>query len=179
MELIPGEHRIRWVLEKAAALTEGGASPVSGQVLPTGRFFPDRFDKTDPHGSIERIVARVVKLAGMTEFDIDAGLNAGGSEVGGGCSSGACSPSSAAADPRRVVPRLNGGYRLQVSPAEVGQPVGLLTGIVRGVSHVFLKESHLDECFEGPEYEWGIDLTGALLGFGSLLGNGAYQYRKG
>ena len=41
---LPAELQLRWLLRRTAKLLELGAEPVNGLILPTGDFFPDKFD---------------------------------------------------------------------------------------------------------------------------------------
>ncbi|MEM6791662.1 MAG: hypothetical protein AAF928_12820 [Myxococcota bacterium] len=181
-QLLPREDRIHWILDKGARLLRGGAEPVSGLVLPTGTCFPDRFDGSP--GSVHRLLRRVVKHAGLSDLKIEGRLVApdgDGPDGGGGCASGACGTGAApgrTGTVPRVEPRGN-GYRVNILANELGNPIVLLTAMVRGVGHIFLQEAGLASTFGREDYEHGIDLTGVWLGFGTLLTNGAYVYRKG
>jgi hypothetical protein len=180
-ELLPREERIHWVLEKAARLIAGGAEPVSGLVTPTGKSFPDAYDGSP--ASIDKLLRRVTKHAGLSDLDVRANVvvpNDGGGGGGGGCSSGACGVGGGggAADVKRVEERGD-GYVVNIIANELTNPIILLTAMVRAVSHIFLGEADLRTVFGRADYDHGIDLCGALLGFGTLLGNGAYIYRKG
>ena len=70
-------------------------------------------------------------------------------------------------------------FTVNVVVNELGNPVILTTAMVRAVSHIFMKEADLYPSFQRSDGEHGIDLVGVMLGFGSLLANGAYVYRKG
>jgi len=177
-QLLPQEERIHWILDKTARLLEGGAEPVSGIILPTAERFPDKFDKSPE--SIHVLLKRVAKHAGLNHVGIQGNLvvpeeGAGG---GGGCASGAC---GIPATPQKLqrVEKTNKGYTVNIISNELGNPVILLTAMVRAVGHIFLQEADLSHHFNRKDYEPAIDLTGVLLGFGTLLCNGAYVYRKG
>jgi len=45
-ELLPHEDKIRWILERSAEFHDAGIEPVAGLVLPTGKFFPDHFERS-------------------------------------------------------------------------------------------------------------------------------------
>ena len=80
---------------------------------------------------------------------------------------------------RRVEERGEDAFTVNVVVNELGNPVILTTAMVRAVSHIFMKEADLYPSFQRSDGEHGIDLVGVMLGFGSLLANGAYVYRKG
>jgi len=151
---------------------------VSGLVLPTGEFFPDHFDGSEK--AVRRLLARVVRLVGLS--DIEIGLNLprpddrGG--AGGGCSSGACGSGAPTVAQVKRVEETDDGYRIAILPQEVGHTTALTTAMIRAVSHIFLREADLYEAFDVKEAELGIDLAGTMLGFGALLCNGAYIYSK-
>lgn len=173
--MLPQPERLRWIVEQTARVVEGGAEPVSGLVLPTSKFFPDRFDRTEE--SVVRLLKRVLKLAGLSDLDVSLQLVAADGS-GGGCSTGACGVGGPV-QIRRVEERGDGAFTINIVANELGNPVILTTAMVRAVSHIFMKEADLYAAFERSEGEHGIDLTGVMLGFGSLLANGAYVYRKG
>jgi hypothetical protein len=168
---------LRWLLARAAAVHSGGAEPVSGLVLPTSEFFPDAFD-----GSLEavkRLLRRIVRLAGLSDVPVRLRVHQPEAEAaGGGCSSGACAVPGAAAKLERVT-AADDGYHVAIQPSEVGNPTVLTSAMVRAVSHIFLREADLYTPFQRGEAELGVDLAGVLLGFGVLLGNASYIYRKG
>ena len=86
--VVDNEVSIRWVLERSAALIDGGAAPVSGLVLPTGQFFPDEYDGSKT--AVNRLLRRMVKLAGLSDLDIQAAVPSSEAEAGASCASGAC-----------------------------------------------------------------------------------------
>lgn len=170
--------RQRWLLSRCARLYDAGAEPVSGLVLPTGEFFPDVFDRT--RGAVARLLARVAKLAGLSDVPIDLHVVEAGADdpLGGSCSSGACSTPKAAPARVRRVEVIGEGYRVAVLPQEASHPVVLTTALVRAVSEIFLHEAEAWDAFELRERDAGIDLCASALGFGVLLGNGSYIYSK-
>lgn len=173
-ELLPQPERLRWIVEHTARIIDAGAEPVSGLVLPTSKFFPDRFDRSEE--AVARLLRRVLKLAGLS--DLDVSLQLVSADGGGGCASGACG-SGGPVQLRRVEERGDGAFSVQIAVNELGNPVILTTAMVRAVSHMFMKEAELYPSFQRADAEHGIDLVGVMLGFGSLLANGAYVYRKG
>ena len=159
-------------------MIDGGAEPVSGLILPTSKFFPDHFDRTEK--AIKRLMRRVVKLAGLSDIDITPKVvSSSEAAAGGGCSSGACAIPSG--KPTRVqrVEEKGDGYVINLMASEVGNATVLTTGMIRAVSHIFIREADVSSAFDRRDAELGIDLVGVFLGFGTLLANGAYMYQKG
>jgi hypothetical protein len=176
-DLLPREERTRWILERAALLSDGGAAPVSGLVLPTGKFFPDPFDGTA--AAVGRLLARVVKLAGLSGLTIASNVMTANDEAGASCSTGGCGPTVSAGTATRRVEQHGSDWTLNLDVGEIGQPVVLTTALVRGVSHIFMSEADLYADLDPREAEAATDLCGCLLGFGALLCNGSYIYKKG
>lgn len=180
MEL-PTEARLRWILRQCARLTGAGAEPVSGLVLPTSEFFPDRFDRSP--ASLDALAARVLTLAGLSDLPMRLEVAAPEQDGHGhGCSSGGCgcSPAGAKARLQRLRPAEDGhGYVVTVAAGEIGHSVMLTAALVRAVAAVFLREARLWGSLERTDREPATDLAGVLLGFGVLLANGSYIYSKG
>jgi hypothetical protein len=178
-DLLPREERIRWIVERSALLVDGGCEPVSGLVLPTGGFFPDHFDRSEK--AVKLLLKRVVKLAGLSDLGIKGNVvkvdeDAGG---GGGCSTGACGVGGGAqARVERVEKRKN-GWTVNVGAGEVSNPTVLTTGLVRAVSHIFIREFEINQDLERGDADSATDLGGVLFGMGTLLCNGSYIYSKG
>ena len=174
---------MRWIVESGARLNGGGAEPVSGLVLPDSSFFPDDFKRSAK--GLRKLLRRVVKLAGMSDFAIRSNLVVEQSEQagGGGCSTGACGiggGSGGSKEMRRVEQTgegEDGGWQVNVAGAELGNPTMLTTALVRALSHIFMVEAELQ--VPGRDAEAVVDLCGVALGFGVLLCNGAYIYKKG
>ncbi|MBM4359415.1 MAG: hypothetical protein FJ096_15030 [Deltaproteobacteria bacterium] len=178
MPLVP-DARLRWLLRAAAFLNEGGAEPVAGLVLPNTSCFPDRFDGTP--GAVQRLMARVLRHAGMSDVAVEVQLVLPDGEGAKSCKSGgSCSAPVLDQLTRRRVVRLDDvGYAVAVSTGEAGHATALTTGLVRAASSIFLSEAGLDEEIEPREREGYVDVAGALLGFGVLLANGAHITHKG
>jgi len=177
-ELLPREERIRWVVENSARLSEGGAEPVSGLVLPTAKFFPDRFARDA--ASVKQLLKRVVKLAGLSGVAIRTRLVAPeDDDTGGNCGTGACGVGGGTTTSVRRVEDDGAGFTVNILANELSNPTVLTTAMVRAVSHIFMKEAELYPSLEHRDAEHGTDLCGVLLGFGALLCNGAYIYKKG
>lgn len=177
---LPRDERLRWLVEKCAALVAGGAEPVNGLILPNGKFFPDAFD--GGVRGVRKLLARVVKHAGLSDIPFALHVPKPAEDIlsgGGGCSSGACGTSAPRQERFQRIAESDDGYTVTILPQEVKNPTTLTVAMVRAVSHAFLKEASLYEEFDHGESELAIDLAGTMLGFGVLLANGSYLYSKG
>ena len=175
---LPAETQLRWILKSVANLLELGAEPVRGLILPTGEFFPDRFDGTPK--SIAALMARIQDHAGLADLKIDLTLvTPEGETQKVSCSSGACGAGGPIdTSLTRVSRRDDGSYDLTISTGEAQSPVVLTTTMVRAIASMFMTEI---EAFEGvppAEREPLADLAAVLLGFGVLMANGSYIYMK-
>jgi hypothetical protein len=171
------EERLRWLLRAVAFLHEGGAEPINGLVLPTGKYFPDAFDGSAK--AVSKLAARMLSHAGLGDVHADIELIAPDGESAGSCKSGACSKPAPKALARRRVVATDDGYAVAVSTGEVGHATALTTALARAASAVFLAEAEIDAEIEPSEREAFIDVAGALLGFGVLLANGSHMVHKG
>src|SRR5690242_177272 len=139
---LPDRATLRVIVERYARLLaavgdELGERPL---VVPTGEFFPDRYDG-DP-ASVGRLVARMAAHAGLGDVPLTARVvDVDAPEAPHqGCSSGCAVPVASAAG----VPRLvddGDGFVLNVPSAELGHPVVLTTMVARALGHVFLVET--------------------------------------
>jgi hypothetical protein len=174
MNLLPAEHRARWILSTAARLHEAGAEPVAGLVLPNAQFFPDAFERSAR--GVRKLLERIFKHAGLSDVPVE--LTIAGAEPAtssSSCSSGACQLPDAG--PMRRLERDGDGYRVTVHAGEVGSPTLLTTALVRAVGAIFVSEA--EHAVAPGQLEETVDLASVLLGFGVLSCNGAYIYRKG
>jgi hypothetical protein len=179
MEL-PAEPQMRWVLRTSASLLELGAEPVSGLVLPTAEFFPDKFDGTP--GALAALMTRVQDHAGLGDLEVDLGVvMPEGEALKVSCSSGACGGMGKLDTKLERVTRVGEGkYRVMLDAGEVRQPVLLTTALVRAVSVMFMVESGAyEEAVLPADRDAATDLAAVLLGFGVLAANGSYIYMKG
>lgn len=170
---------MHWLLERSADFHEAGVEPVAGLVLPTATFFPDHFEPSVQ--GVGNLMRRVLRHAGLSDLNVNAELySPEGEPVGGGCSSGACGiPGQGRDQAMARVEQKDDGWQLNILTSEIAQPVVLTTAMVRGISHIFMREIGLFAELDRNEAESATDLCGVLLGFGVLLGNGAYIYKKG
>ncbi|APR87406.1 hypothetical protein A7982_12755 [Minicystis rosea] len=176
---LPAESQIRWILSNTATLLEHGAEPVRGLILPTGEFFPDRFDGSPQ--SVAALMSRVQDHAGLTDLEVEVTLvTPEGEAQTVSCSSGACG-GGGKIDTRldRVARHADGGYTVTLSTGEVKNPVVLTTTLVRAVATMFMIEADAYAGTPLGEREPLTDLAAVLLGFGVLMSNGSYIYMKG
>ncbi|MFT3769563.1 MAG: hypothetical protein QM820_29355 [Minicystis sp.] len=176
---LPAETQLRWILANTATLLELGAEPVRGLILPTGEFFPDRFDGSPR--SVAALMARIQDHAGLADLKVDLTLvTPEGEAQTVSCSSGACgSGGKINTSLDRVARKDDGSYTVTLSTGEVRSPVVLTTTLVRAVATMFMTEA---DAFAGTldaEREPLTDLAAVLLGFGVLMANGSYIYMKG
>jgi hypothetical protein len=176
---LPAEPQLRWILRRTASLLALGAEPVRGLVQPTGEFFPDRFDGSP--AAIAALMARIQEHAGLSHLAVELAIvTPEGEAQTVNCSSGACGGTGKIeARIDRVTPLGDGAYRVALGAGEVRHPSVLTSAMVRAVSFMFLNEAEAWEGVPKPDREPLVDLAGVLLGFGVLLGNGAYIYAKG
>lgn len=178
---LPAEPQIRWLLRSTAVLLGLGAEPVSGLVLPTPDFFPDRFDGSPP--SVAALMARIQTHAGLGDLKVKLGVVKPESDDlmgGGGCSTGACgSGGKLEMKVERVTRTGDGEYAVMVAESEVRHPAVLTTALVRATSYMFMFESGAYDEFPPRDREAATDLAAVLLGFGVLVSNGSYIYMKG
>jgi hypothetical protein len=176
---LPAEPQLRWILRHTATLLELGAEPVRGLVLPTGEFFPDRFDGSPR--SAAALMSRIQDHAGLSDLTVELALvTPEGQAQTVSCSSGACGGTGTIDTRLERFTRIGeGAYRVAIGAGEVGSPVVLTTSMVRAVATMFMTEA---DAFAGTldgERAPLVDLAAVLLGFGVLMANGSYIYMKG
>jgi hypothetical protein len=181
MEL-PDDRTLRDLVQRYASIIERFGADLGKRpmVLPTGRFFPDTFTGDLP--SVGRLLRRMQQHAGMSDIPIEIGVLDPDALAEQACGSGACgscaapnvAPEVAAA---RLVD-LGSGWRVNIDPGEVRNPVVLTAALARALGHVFLlEESSLERPIEEP-LEVTVELTTVALGLGTLLLSGSYLYQK-
>lgn len=162
-------------------------------VLQDSEFFPDPFEKDE--ASVERLVRRLQRHAGMSDIPIQVRLVAGDA-AGGGCGSGGCSPGGlnasgsgacASKEPAEgeATPELSrlveqsDGWLLHVAYAEVHHPVALTANLARALAQIFLAETRSAAAPVEQPLDVSLDLTTVALGLGLLTLEGSYIYGKG
>ncbi len=176
---LPAELQLRWLLRRTAKLLELGAEPVNGLILPTGEFFPDKFDGSP--GSFASLMGRIQRHAGLADVPVELMLiTPEGETQTVSCASGACG-SGGKIDTRldRVIRRDDGSYAVAIGVAEAKNPTVLTTTLVRSVATMFMIECGAYEGEIPADREPLTDLAAVLLGFGVIVANGSYIYMKG
>jgi hypothetical protein len=173
---------VRTLVERYAELVDALAIRAGEPllVLPNAEFFPDRFTGDAP--SVERLAARMQGYAGLETVSVEVGVK-GASALEeaacgtGGCGSDACGPPVVdISEPR--LRRTDGGYHVSVPAAELGHPIVLTARLATAFGAVALLERHPDGTAlvrDAAEAE----LAAVGLGFGVLLLEASYLYRKG
>jgi hypothetical protein len=149
-------------------------------VLPNGDFFPDLFRGDE--ASVERLVARLSGYAGLEATELSVRLR--GATLGedcstGGCGTGACGDSSGSKEDGALrLLREEQGFVLDVPAALLRDPIVLTSRLAVAVaSLVFLERGAFGaEAALTPEL---AEATAVALGFGVLLLEASYLYRKG
>jgi hypothetical protein len=164
-------------------------------VLPNSDFFPDAFRPDE--ASVQRLVRRLSKHAGMSDIPIGVrliatgdGTSAGSCGTGscgtgscgtGSCGTGSCGTGGGNAEPDLPVARVTeaaDGWQLSVFDVELAHPSLLTTRLVRALAGVFLAEASSAEAPVEPPLTVSLDLIAVALGFGSLMLEGSHVYQK-
>lgn len=180
MEL-PDERTLRDLVQRYGSIIERFGDDIGRRpmVLPTSRFFPDKFSGDLP--SVARLLDRMKGHAGMADIPIQIGV-AGADALDGACGSGGCGSCAApSVKPEVAAARLvdmGDGWRVNIDPSEVQNPVVLTAALARALGHIFLlEETSAERPIEEP-LEVTVELTTVALGLGTLLLSGSYLYQK-
>jgi hypothetical protein len=146
-----------------------GARPM---VLPTGEFFPDVFNGDEQ--SVRALFERMKEHAGLGDLAMSVRVVSAGAQAGHGGCGGSCACDSAGDAPVERLVRDQTGWHLAVLANEVRAPEVLTTHMARGIAVAFLAEAS-GGAVASPAM---VDLTAVALGFGALLLEGSYVYRK-
>lgn len=175
----PSEPTLRAIVQRYARLMdqlgrEIGARPM---VLPTGEFFPDIVSPGQK--GMERLVDRLRYHAGMQDIPVEVQVIEDAQATGsGGCCGGSCSGPAAGAEETERLVETGDGWRLVLRTSELGHEVALTTFLARTLARVFLLETLPEEQSIDPPAEVTTDLAAVALGFGTLVLQGSYMYRK-
>ncbi len=142
-------------------------------VLPNGQFFPDVF--TGDEASVQRLLDRLLEHAGLSDMAVAVRFWAEAQE---GCGTGACGSCGPAPEQSLLERLADDGdtWRVNVLPAEAGQPVALSSALCRALALAVLREA--DAPPRQMNLDLAVDLTAVALGFGVLLLEGSHIYRK-
>lgn len=172
------EEQARWLVKSAATLAKAGAEPVGPIVLPTGKFFPDKFDRSPP--AIAKLFSRVKQHVGLDELETEVVLvDQEAGQVVSSCSGGSCGGGGVKVLAGQRVVADDGRYTVAIATAEVAHPVVLTTVMARSVGMIFLDASGAVGRFRKDELGPASDLAAAMLGLGVLVANGAGIEVKG
>lgn len=177
MEQPWSEEQARWIVRRAATLSQLGAEPVGPLVLPDARFFPDRFDRTPE--SVGKLFERLRAHVGLEEVDADVVIvDPEEGKVVSSCSSGGCGSGVKTMSGERVR-EAGGGYAVAVLTTEVGHATVLTTALSRAVGQIFLRETEGLARFGKAERAAAGDLAACMLGLAPLVANGSAIEVKG
>jgi len=146
-------------------------------VLPNAEFFPDRF--TGDAASVERLVARMQGYAGLEAVTIDVELageapsNAASGCGTGGCGTGACATPEVTSSASRLE-RSPERWLMRVPAAELADPIVLTARVATSLGAVALAERGSEAAAD----TFGAELAAVALGFGVLLLEASYLYKK-
>lgn len=177
MEQPWSEEQARWIVKRAATLSQLGAEPVGPLVLPDARFFPDRFDRSPE--SVGKLFDRLRAHVGLDEVEADVVIvDPEEGRVVSSCSSGGCGSGVKTMSGERVQ-ETRGGYAVAVLTTEVGHPTVLTSALSRAVGQIFLRETEGLARFAKPERGPAADLAASMLGLAPLIANGSAIEVKG
>jgi hypothetical protein len=148
-------------------------------VLPNGDFFPDRF--TNNRRSLVQLIRRMQKHARIDDIPVRAVLieeEPSPTATGSSCASGACTMPQTEEPVVARIQDLGEGWQFNVPAVELGVPEVLTTHLARSLGYVFLQETKRSDTDIDEPLEVSAELSAAMLGFGVLLLQGAYIYKK-
>jgi hypothetical protein len=152
-------------------------------VLPNEEYFPDRF--THDRAGVERLAARMQGYAGLEDVVIELELTGELPELGaagcgtGGCGSGACeTPATGATE--SGLPRIEhvaGRWLFRVPASELKDSIVLTSRLATSLGVVALAERHPEGAERALDPAFA-ELSAVALGFGVLLLEASYMYKK-
>lgn len=174
-----GERVLSAILQRYARLVarlgdEIGERPM---VLPNSEFFPDAVGTT--RKGLQKLVDRMRRHAGIEDIPLEVELL--GEEraaTTASCCGGSCSGSTTGPEGAERLIEERGGYKLVLHTGELGDSVVLVTQVARTLGHLFLVETLVEGQPIDPPAEVTIDLAAVALGFGALMLEGSYIYKK-
>lgn len=177
----PDDRTLRELVQRYASISERFGADIGRRpmVLPNGQFFPDDF--RGDLSSVGRLLRRMQSHAGLSDVPIQVGF-AQDADDEASCGSGGCGSCATPATPREAAGArlvdLGDGWRINIAPEEVRNPVALTAALARALGHVFLLEETSEERPIEEPLEMTVELTSVALGLGALLLSGSYLYQK-
>lgn len=180
---LPSDDTLKWLISRYAAVLAAAGDAFEGAelVTPTGRHFPDRFERDGE--SVARLLERMRSYTPLAD-DIDLSLAffepEGEEASGGGC--GTCGPTSCATDKKKKaaappagVQRTRDGYRVLVNVQEAGNPVVLTSSLARCLGAMLLAEAEVEGVEDAAA---DAEIAAAATGFGVLMSAASHLYAK-
>lgn len=147
-------------------------------VEPTGKYFPDAFERDADH--IEKLVHRMRAYTPLSE-DLPLALGFVEPEQqakAGGCGTGACTPGGGEEDVARGgFVETEDGYGLLVDVRDVNEPMLLTTQIARALFGIVLTEAELD--IPRDALGFSSEIAASAMGLGLITALGSSVYKKG
>ncbi|MBK6696962.1 MAG: hypothetical protein IPG50_32975 [Myxococcales bacterium] len=185
---LPSDDTLKHLVSRYGAFVaaHGAAIGKPALLLPTGEFFPDEF-KGDADG-VAAFLKRMLSYAPLSA-ELPVGLRfvePEDGESGGGCGSGACSPSKKAScgpgeskdeTPRGLAVHDAGeGYVVDLSIPDVGHSIRLAATLARAAGALVLLEAGEGDA---DDADVASEIAAVACGYGVLLLSGSYVYAKG
>ena len=169
---LPSEDVLRELVARYARVLAAHGEAFEGAelVTPTGKHFPDHFERDGK--SLGRLLARVVSYTPLGEdVPLEIGLIEDGGDDGH-CTSGCAMPGS------RIdgVQRVGSGYRVPLPMTELANPTRLVCALARGISAAVLAES--GEEVEAEDVGAWSEVFAVASGFGVVMLEGSYVYAR-
>jgi hypothetical protein len=174
---------VRTLAERYAELVDELEIPTGDPllVLPNGEFFPDRFTGDAP--SVERLAARIQGYAGLEDVQVETRVSGELALEGGGCGTGGCgtgscaTPSAGSGESEARLERTADGYLVRVPAAELAHPIVLTARLATSFGAISLLERHPSGATLVADPA-EAELAAVALGFGVLLLEASYMYKK-
>ena len=176
---LPNDRVLAAIAQRYARITwklgdEIGSRPM---VLPNGEFFPDQVGTS--RKGVQRLVDRMRQHAGMEDIPVRVELHGEEPPMGGAsCCGGSCSGPTAGLKLAERLVDEGDGYKLALEKGELADPVVLCTQLARTLAGLFLNETLVEGESIDPPVDVTVDLVAVALGFGALMLEGSYIYKK-
>ncbi|MGE0786528.1 MAG: hypothetical protein AB7S26_12730 [Sandaracinaceae bacterium] len=175
--MTPDEATIEWIFDAAAwwLLSFGGFARIAETdvLTPTEHDFPVDLELEGEDLAADYL-AFVLEHTRMSDWPFVVELHepTDTAAILRGMPHAMTSPARASGPPRRVA--SDGPYPIAVSPSDLEDPVALVAGLARGVSHYHLYTAPDEPPSE--ERALFVDLGAVMLGFGIFLASSAFEY---